>query len=244
MQSARTRVPALLAALIVLGLDAAGQTSQQREPFRAGVDLITVDFMAMTQDGTPVADLRPEDLTLKVNGRDREVKSFQFVRVADARPVKGDAAPYRELPQPFGTNYVGDAGRAVILIVENESLRPSVTRHTTDAAAQFVNDLSPRDRVALVTMPRGGLQTDLTRDHARVRELLASVSGQGSERTSGSEHACRSRDTLSALTGLLEGLASIDLPKSVVFISAGILTPRRDAPANAPPGQCEIRPVY
>jgi hypothetical protein len=36
----------------------------------------------------------------------------------------------------------------------------------------------------------------------------------------------------------------VDLPKTIVFVSGGILTPRRDAPLSGPPGPCEIRAVH
>jgi VWFA-related protein len=230
--------PARLALLLTVA--AVHLTAQT--PIRVGVDLVTVDVSAFGPDGAPVSDLTPEDLVLSVNGRVRAIRTFQLVRVS-VGVAHADVAR-ATLPAPFGSNYVGDAGRTIILIIENESLRATVTRAATDAAAKFVAGLSPRDRVALVTMPRGGLQVDLTRDHAHVRELLAGISGQGSVRTTDSEKSCRTRDTLTALTGLLEGLVTIDVPKTIVFVSSGMLTPRRDAPLAGPPGPCEIQSAH
>ena len=232
---------ACLLALLTLGVGVrlAGQTA----PIRVGVEYVTVDLQAFGQDGGPVPDLRPDELTLSVNGRPRPIKSFQYVRVGSTLGTPGNlGAP--TVAAPFGSNYVGDAGRTIILIIENESLRATVARPATNAAAKFVAALSPRDSVALVTMPRGGLQVDLTRDHAHVRELLAGISGQGSTRTTERENGCRTRDTLIALTGLLEGLIGLDVPKTIVFVSSGLLTPRRDAPQTGPPGQCEIQSVH
>src|SRR5690606_13345916 len=93
------------------------------------------------------------------------------------------------------------------------------------------------------TMPRGGLLADLSRDHRRVRELLGNISGQASQRATESEKSCRTRDTLNALRGILEGVKHVDVPKTIVFVSGGILTARRDAPLAGPPGPCEIRAV-
>ena len=224
--------------------DAPGYGAQSDPIIRGGIDLVTVDFTAIGSDGKLVGDLTLDQIKIKVNGRERPIKSFQFVQTASPVAPAGSTAPHRELPPPFGTNYVGDSGRTIVLVVENESLRPAIARHTTDAAAKFVAGLSPRDRVALVTTPRGGLQTDLTRDHARVQQLLANIAGQGSPRDTESAKACRTRETLMALRALLDGLVGFDLPKTVVFISAGILTARRDAPLNGPPGACEIRAVH
>jgi VWFA-related protein len=242
--SASARILVVLAVAAALGSGAIARVSEQGDAIRGGVDLVTVDFAAVGPDGNPVADLTIDQVQLKVGGRIRPIKSFQYVQAAGTPPRTGVAGPFKELSPPFGSNYVGDAGRTIVLIVENESLRPAIARHTTDAAAKFVSGLSPRDRVALVTMPRGGLQIDLTRDHARVQQLLAGVSGQASQRDTESAKSCRSRETLMALSGLLEGLVGFDVAKTIVFISGGILTARRDAPLTGPPGPCEIRPVH
>jgi len=240
----RPRLPASLVLAAALGAGAAAQapTAGQDGPIRTGIDLVTVDFAALDPDGLPVDDLRPGEVTLKLGGRERPLKSLQYVHLA-APQGRTSTAPPAELPPPYGTNYLGDAGRAILLVIENDSLRAAVARHTIDAAADFVASLSPRDRVALVTTPRGGLLADLSRDHRRVRELLAGISGQASQRATESEKSCRTRDTLSALRGILEGVTHVDMPKTIVFVSGGILTARRDAPLAGPPGPCEIRAV-
>ena len=241
--TARARLIALLVLAISFG--AVARAGRQADPIiRGGIDLVTVDFTVLGPDGKLVEDLSLDQIKLKVNGRERPIKSFQFVRTASPVVPAGATTAYRELAPPYGTNYVGDSGRTIVLVIENESLRPAIARHTTDAAAKFVGALSPRDRVALITMPRGGLQIDLTRDHARVQQLLGNISGQGSPRDTESAKSCRTRETLTALRALLEGLVGFDLPKTIVFVSAGILTARRDAPMVGPPGPCEIRPVH
>ena len=212
----------------------------QDQPIRTGIELVAVDFSVYGPGGAPVEDLAPEQVTLRIGGRAREIKSLQYVQLAGpAKRIANSAAA--ELPPPFGTNYLGDAGRAIIIVIENDALRAAIARHTIDAVSAFVGGLSRRDRVALVTTPRGGLLADLSRDHARVRELLAGISGQASQRATESEKSCRTRDTLNALRGILEGVANVDMPTTIVFVSGGILTPRRDAPLAGPPGPCELR---
>ncbi len=216
----------------------------QGDPIRSGIELLTVDFSALDEKGNPVTDLRPEQVSVRLGGVERPVNSLQYVHVAPPALRSAGALGAKELAPPFGSNYLGDAGRTIILVLENESLRPTIARHVIDAVGRFVTGLAPRDRVALLTTPRGGLLADLSRDHAYIRKLLSGVSGQGPQRSTDSERACRTRDTLVALTGLLEGLAAIDIPKTIVFVSGGIVTPRRDAAANAAPGPCELKAVH
>lgn len=234
---------AILLPMLALMAGMSARTSGQ-PGIRAGIELVRVDFAALGPDGRPVSDLTAEEISLRVNGRPRDIRSFQFVRLASVDASAGAAASSGELPAPFGSNYAGDAGRTIILVIENESLRAGIARHATDAAAKFVDSLAPRDRVALVTMPRGGLQMDLTRDHAQVVRRIHDISGQGSTRTTESEQGCRTRLTLEALVDLLDGLVGVDVPKSVVVISSGMLLPRRDALPTQAPGPCEIRPSH
>jgi hypothetical protein len=100
---------------------------------------------------------------------------------------------------------------------------------------------------------------DLTRDHEQARTALLQITGQAqqamprdvsaagrlpgfsAEQLSASDRACGTRLTLTTLTGLLQTLGDIDGPKSLVFVSSGLMTPTRDAPATNAPGQCELR---
>lgn len=213
--------------------------AQERHVLGSGVELVTLDFRAVGQDRKPITDLRPGDLSLKIDGRPREIRSLQFVRAG------GDGAsavePTVPIPRAFGSNQSADVGRSIILVIENESLRAGTDRQATDAAARFVRTLPASDRVALLTMPRGGLNVDLTADHEKVAEALGRISGQGSTGTTASDKACRTRLTLEALDGLLGGLAASEGPKTVIIVSSGLIRPTRDAPINSAPGACEVR---
>jgi VWFA-related protein len=208
-------------------------------PPQGGVELVSLDFRALLADGQAAADLRAGDLSLRVDGKPREIRSIRFVPSGGEPAPAGPADP---MPAPpFGANYHPAGGRAILVVIENESLRPGTDKHATEAASRFVRRLSSLDRVAVLTMPRGGVNLDFTTDHDKAAEALSKISGQGSAIASATDRACRTRDTLNALTGLFEGLAPSEGPKTVVFVSSGLLRPTRDAPADGPPGQCELR---
>ena len=221
----------------------AGQ-APQTEPFRAAVDLVRLDFLALTQDGQPVTDLAAGDVTLKVDGRPRDIRSFQYVRLGGPTPLPRSKVAPKPLPPPFGTNALDDSGRTVVIIVETDSIRANVVQQATGAAAEFVSGLSPRDWVGLVTMPYGGVLVEPTRNHERVLKALPTITGQASQQTTDSAKSCRTRDTLTALADHLSGLAHIEGPKTIIFVSSGMLLPRRDAPMTGAPGPCEIRSVH
>ena len=65
-------------------------------------------------NGQPVADLKAEDLTVRVDGRPREIKSLELVTAATAPAAPAAAAApapssAAKLPAPFDTNVVSGA---------------------------------------------------------------------------------------------------------------------------------------
>jgi VWFA-related protein len=238
------RITLAVAVSWLLCLSASRPAAQQTPVIKSGVARVPITFLAVAEDGRPVPDLKREEVLLRVGSRDREIKSLEFVRLAGA-PIGGaDAAPKR-LPLPFGSNRLLEAGRTVLLVVAHESIRPGKERPVREAAVRFLSALSPRDRVALVMIPRGRVVADFTTDHARVLTALNRFIGQGPENPSESDLLCRSRLTLQGATDLLQSITPLDGPKTVVFIASGLMPPKRDAPLTAArrgwsPGACEL----
>jgi len=237
-------LPALILLLAGATHPSAQQTQQPPPPppqtpqFRAGVEVVAVDFMAVAADGQPVADLKPEEVTIRVDGRPRKIRTLEFIKFSEPGAV---GAPAATLAPPFGTNLVTDTGRDILLVLDNDSFRPGREKPLREAVDRFLNHLTGRDRVGVITMPYGGMQTDLTTDYGRVRKALSEVGGQAPSSESGSDAACRSRRTLQALAGLLEQFTGREAPITVVFVSSGLMGPRRDAQVSFAPGMCEIR---
>ena len=89
-------------------------------------------------------------------------------------------------------------------------------------------------------MPYGGLKVDFTTEHQRIAVALSRIVGQAAVDQSGRDLACRTRLTLQALTGFLDGLAGTTGPTTMVFVSSGLAAPRRDAAMALAPGMCEL----
>ena len=235
-------------ALPALGFIAAAAVVQSREPdappqrrFMAGVELVVVDFTALDADGRPIPDLRQDEVTVKINGRSRVVRRLEYVPVARPPEPTGPRAP---LPPPFGTNTPESAGRAFVMVIDDESFRPGKESLMRTAVAEFTTGLSRQDRVALVTVPHGNTKTDLTTDHEKVNAALQTIVGHAPQQLNSQEEACRSRRTLEALDGLLKGIHNPEGPTIVLFFSSSLLPPRRDAAATRAPGPCEITPEH
>ncbi|NQW04007.1 MAG: hypothetical protein HQ485_08265 [Acidobacteria bacterium] len=187
---------------------------------RDRAQLLVVDFVALTADGMPVATLTPADITIKLDGSTRPIRSLEYVSAVS------DRVESRDIPPPYGSNLTTAAGRALVLVVDEPTIRASQGVFLQDALRAFVATLGPDDRVALVTVPYGGLQLDLTADHQQMLTAVSTLTGQAAAQAAGSD-ACLTRTTLSALSGTLNSLRSTgDAPVAVIFFSSQMAVPR------------------
>jgi hypothetical protein len=229
----RLCVSAAAAAVLVAGAPRADGLAAVQ-----GGEQLTVDFVAVSADGRPVADLRAEDISLRVGGRNRSVKSLRLVKFDGAT---GGGAPSAGLPAPFATNADGGGGaasRSILLVIEDESLRPGAERDLREHVGKFLDGLSPADRVALSTAPRDVVRVGFGAGTARVREALAQITGRMPASANESERTCRTRDTLIALRAQLAGLAGAETPTTVVVFSSAMTV--ASTGSNLGAGACDV----
>jgi hypothetical protein len=140
--------------------------SAQQPTFKSGVDLVTVDAVVVGRDGHSADDLGPDDFILKINGRARRILSAQFVASsATADPALTLASSH------FTSNEQINAGRLVILAVDQAHIRRVEGRAVLRAGAQFIATLDPIDRVAVTGLGQIGT-LELTRDHRAAERRL------------------------------------------------------------------------
>jgi hypothetical protein len=182
--------------------------------------LIAVDFVVMGANGLPVSDLRADEVNLQLDGRARPVRALEYVSLAStADPGIGPAL------SPYGSNAESDSGRSVVLIIDQETLRPGRNAALKAEITAFVRGLSARDRVALLTVPYGGMKVDLTTDHSRVVQAVTAVSGQAASVETSNDALCRTTATLAAVRGTLEDLRGGEAPVVVVLFSGQMSAP-------------------
>ena len=177
---------------------------------------ITVDFTAIARDGRPVDDLKAAELALKIDGKTRPVKSLEFVRFAGTSAAAGGA-----LVPAFITNAAPEAVRNFLLIVDDESVPIGQEHKLREAMTRWTQEIPTTDRVALVTVPNGGVKVDLTTDRERLRKGIAEITPI----TSVVNAACRARSTLVTLRNTFDtfGRVTGGQPLIAVFFSATML---------------------
>ncbi len=228
-------VPLLAAALTVTAL---AQSPQFVLSSRDRANLLAIDFIATDRDGAVVTDLAPDDMTVRLGGRTRPVLALEFVRTGSGLDRAADR------PLPFGDNTETRTPRSLIVMVDQDTIRPGRTVQVRDAVRQLLAGLSPDDRVALVTVPFGGLTVDLTRDHSRIMSAMADLSAQGARIESAEDAQCRTLTTLQAMTDTLLRLSLVEDPVTVVFFSnqqAGPQPTIRMTGRGSVGGPCDLR---
>jgi VWFA-related protein len=201
---------------------AGGSQQPPAVTFKTGVDLVAVDVSVVDVDGRPVHDLTPEDFVLKVDGKPRRLVSAQFI--SQTRQLQ----PPVERPEGFSSNAGANAGRLIMLVIDQANIRRGSGKVVAEAAGRFIDRLSPADRVGLTVIPGAGQGVDFTANHALVKALLSRVVGRA-ERSVGRMHV-----------GVADALDVIDrnnqptLDRIVERECLGVLTPEEKS-------QCELQ---
>jgi len=199
---------------------------------------LLVDFAAVQADGTPVADLQPSEVEVRLNGRVRKVRSVRRVATVPAPAAPGATI---RVPAPYGTNDGLAVGRSFVLLVDEESFIGGREQPLRNAVEGLLAEFTPADRAMVLALPHGGVRVPFTADQASIRLALAMLSGQGSRNESGSELAFRTRRFLESLAGFLKAQVGRSTPLTVLLFTAGLAAPRRDAPMTMAPGMNELR---
>jgi VWFA-related protein len=151
--------------------------SEQATPgptFRTGVELVMVDVTVLGSDGRPVTDLRAPEFGVEIDGRPRRVVTAEYVAIDVARDRKAVAFP---VETHYTSNIGPPAGRLIVLAVDQGNIALGAARPILTTAGKFLDDLSPEDRVAFVTLPPPGPIVDFTTDHQAVRDAMERVTG-------------------------------------------------------------------
>ena len=199
---------------------------------------VTVDFRAVTEDGQPILDLKTAEVSLKVDGKSRDVRALKLVQRSRAATV-GGATP------PFTTNGGGEIGRDLILLVDDDSISPGREAIIRDAASQLMVMHGTGDRVALLGVRPGGLNIALTSDAGKVRAGLATMAGQARTGETPADVSCRTRVALQSIGGVFASHAR-ETPPTVVFFSSGISPPvtAMRTTLGVQPNLCTVEPTH
>ena len=174
------RQAVIVTVVVVLGIAANVAMAQPpqtgappRPVIKSAVDLVPVDVNVVDKSGHPVPGLTVSDFALTIDGRPRTLASAEFVAVPP-KATPADSADY-------SSNAGVAGGRLIVLAVDAGSIGAGRGKSALTAAARFLDQLNPADRVALVTLPGAGPQIDFTSNRRLVQSLVQKIAGQAGQ---------------------------------------------------------------
>jgi VWFA-related protein len=199
--------------LIVVLCTILSAAQQVQQGVRTKVDVVVVDFVAVDKRGDPVTGLTPDEIVVTVEGLRRPLSSLALVGVAGSptQPTPGSVASNA---QSESSSTAG--GRAIVLVFAHDTIRPGNERSSVAGSLALMERLSPDDRVAVLTMPTGRVEVDLTTNRAAVRAALQKIVGRASEPVPRGGRA-----EVLALADIFHSLSPLPGRKAVVLISEG-----------------------
>jgi hypothetical protein len=179
---------------------------------------VRIDFRALGEDGGQVADLKAEDIALKVNGKARQVQSLSLFRTTGEGATGGSV-----LPPPYATNTVGVNGRVLHILIDDDSIAPGREGQIKEAVRLITAELGTGDRVGVLT-PQGQLNMRPGADPTKVRLAVDSLAGRASPSETESDAQCRTTRVLAAVGSMLAMTGGA--PTTIVIFSGGMSPPK------------------
>ena len=129
----------------------------------------------MGPDGTPIPDLRPDEIVVTEGGVERPLVLFQ--RVAAPAGTYQEVAR-RTVGAEVSTNQGAPRGSLYVLVFDQNHIRPGNEQRARRAAERFLRTrVRPGDRVALYALPGPGPQVSFTSNPQAVIAQLPLVRG-------------------------------------------------------------------
>lgn len=140
----------VLVAVLLIGAGVAlmlttvsAQQAPAQPTFRSSVDLVTIDVVATTANGAPVANLTADDFEVFEDGVAQQVQTFQFVDLSSTSAI-------RPLPPGIASNEVEPGGLFVVVIDELGLQVDDIGQARRVAEKFFKETLLPNDYVAII----------------------------------------------------------------------------------------------
>jgi VWFA-related protein len=152
----------------------ASRSTQETPRFRASVEVTSLDVTVVDDRGKPIAGLEPADFAVRIDGNARKVVSAEWISlVTDA-----GAPPPPPPPDGYSTNEQSTGGRLIVLLVDEPNIRFGGSMAIAKAANEFVDRLTPSDRVAVAGIGAGAPVTPFTADRQRIKQAIGRMTGK------------------------------------------------------------------
>jgi VWFA-related protein len=170
---------AAFALVLLFGPVGAWATSQQPQ-FKAGVDLVQIDVVALDKDGHPIRGLTAADFTLLDRKKPQPIATFKEVTIPSA-DAAGTAVPllndaHEPLKMDVASNQVPPADRLMVMVFDDLHTFYGLSDRVKDIAHKVATALAPQSSIAAL-FTSGHHNVEFTRDAADVFEAIDTFTG-------------------------------------------------------------------
>lgn len=170
--------PLALAVVVALTAPASSQApGSEQPPFRTAVEIVAVDLTVLDRGGRPVEDLRPEEVTVLVDGTPRTVASLTFWRYGARTAPPPAVGPVAAPATPATAAPPAPPGRRFVVVVDRDNIPAGAGQQMLRATRDFIERLEPTDRVALWTIPETSSVLSFNRERADLVKSLGTLAG-------------------------------------------------------------------
>ncbi len=169
-------VGVLLLFTLVLQPGAHGQAPAPRTAIPAP---LVVDFVALDTTGKPVADLRPTDVSVSINGRPRALVGLDCVWRGPGADAAATLAARRQNGTAGRTVMRADPARTILLAVDESGVPGGGEKPVVALVSALLDGLGPADRLAFARLPEARARPDFTTSRDAIRQQAAHLTGRG-----------------------------------------------------------------
>jgi hypothetical protein len=141
----------------------------------------TIDVVAVDGRGRPVADLRPGEFIVSVNGKPGRVIRATYVFRGPGAEAAAAAGIGRTALTPVGREVTGEVERTLLFVLDQDSIAPGDERTVRELVIALLDRLGPDDGVGFVLLPPAEGRLAIDSDRESVREALARVRGRAAQ---------------------------------------------------------------
>jgi len=153
------------------------QKPPEGDVVRITTNLVQVDAVITDKNGKPITDLKPEELQLFEDKRERQITHFSYVDTGAAPLSKPTASDNRMPGVPPDRLRPEDVRRTIALVVDDLGLSFQSTHYVRRALKQFVDQqMQPGDLVAIVRTSGGiGALQQFTSDKRQLYKAIEHI---------------------------------------------------------------------
>jgi VWFA-related protein len=237
LASALAAGPAARPAAAPAQTPAGGQTTPAQQPtFRARIDSVVVDVSVTDKQGRPVTDLAQSDFEIRENNKPQTVETFKLIQIDDTADTGANGSHAIRSESDEARELARDDTRLIVIFLDDYHVRLINSMRVRDQLAAFVNQLSPRDLVAVMYPLTPPDALAFSYDDAGVADAVSKFVGRKYDYTPRNpieeqyqqmppevQEQMRNQVVISALQSLCTYLGTVrDGRKTVLYVSEGM----------------------